>query len=204
MLRPIWNVFDSIKAVLVELKKQGYDVGDAPMDKEEIVGSILDDPKAKISSPELNVAYRMSTDEYYELTPYATELEENWGPAPGNLNSAGQNLIVYEKQFGNVFIGVQPSFGYEGDPCASCLPSQRVPTRVSRRNTRTWRRFSKPMLSCTLEPTAVANSCLASKSEFRAPAIRIDSFPLRTSMPPTTRPRQPLPSVDPTLPQFRT
>ena len=110
------DVFDSIKAVLAELKQQGYDVGDAPMDKAEIMGSILDDPEAKISSPELNVAYRMSTDEYYELTPYATELEENWGPAPGNLNSDGQNLVVYGKQFGNVFIGVQPSFGYEGDP----------------------------------------------------------------------------------------
>ena len=78
--------------------------------------SVLNDPEAKIQSPELNVAYRMSTDEYYDLTPYATDLEENWGPAPGNLNSDGQNLIVYGKQFGNVFIGVQPSFGYEGDP----------------------------------------------------------------------------------------
>ena len=110
------DVFDSIKAVLGELKRQGYDIGDAPSEKEAIMESVLNDPEAKISSPELNVAYRMSTDEYYELTPYATELEENWGPAPGNLNSDGQNLVVYGKQFGNVFIGVQPSFGYEGDP----------------------------------------------------------------------------------------
>merc|ERR1712166_1349961 len=28
----------------------------------------------------------------------------------------GQNLLVYGKTFGNIFIGVQPSFGYEGDP----------------------------------------------------------------------------------------
>mmetsp|Transcript_9944 Transcript_9944/g.23564 ORF Transcript_9944/g.23564 Transcript_9944/m.23564 type:complete len:1396 (-) Transcript_9944:3161-7348(-) len=110
------DVFNSIKAVLDQLKKEGYNVGDAPTTKEEIMESILNDPEAKISSPELNVAYRMNTNEYYELTPYATELEENWGPAPGNLNSDGQNLVVYGKQFGNVFIGVQPSFGYEGDP----------------------------------------------------------------------------------------
>jgi len=110
------DVFDSIKAVLGQLKSEGYDIGDAPNTKEEIMASVLDDPEAKISSPDLNVAYRMSTDEYYELTPYATDLEENWGPAPGNLNSDGQNLVVYGKQFGNVFIGVQPSFGYEGDP----------------------------------------------------------------------------------------
>jgi hypothetical protein len=57
----------------------------------------------------------MSTDEYYELTPYAKDLEENWGPAPGNLNSDGQNLVVYGKQFGNVFIGVHPSFGYKNN-----------------------------------------------------------------------------------------
>jgi len=102
--------------VLKELKDTAYDVGDAPESKEEIMESVLNDPEARINSPELNVAYRMSTDEYYDLTPYAKDLEENWGPAPGNLNSDGQNLVVYGKKFGNVFIGVQPSFGYEGDP----------------------------------------------------------------------------------------
>jgi magnesium chelatase subunit H len=110
------DVFDSIKAVLKKMKAEGYDIGDAPNTKEAIMEAVLNDPEARISSPELNVAYRMSTDEYYELTPYAKDLEENWGPAPGNLNSDGQNLVVYGKQFGNVFIGVQPSFGYEGDP----------------------------------------------------------------------------------------
>jgi len=110
------DVFDSIKAVLQQMKTDGYDIGDAPMEKEAIMEAVLNDPEARISSPELNVAYRMNTDEYYELTPYAKDLEENWGPAPGNLNSDGQNLVVYGKQFGNVFIGVQPSFGYEGDP----------------------------------------------------------------------------------------
>ena len=38
-------------------------------------------------------------------------------PCPaGNLNSNGQQLLVYGRHFGNVFIGVQPTFGYEGDP----------------------------------------------------------------------------------------
>jgi len=110
------DVFDSIKAVLGQLDKEGYNIGDAPLEKEAIMEAVLNDPEARISSPELNVAYRMNTEEYYDLTPYATDLEENWGPAPGNLNSDGKNLVIYGKQFGNVFIGVQPSFGYEGDP----------------------------------------------------------------------------------------
>ncbi len=34
----------------------------------------------------------------------------------GKLNTNGTDLLVFGKQFGNVFIGVQPTFGYEGDP----------------------------------------------------------------------------------------
>ncbi|CAN0173972.1 unnamed protein product, partial [Laminaria digitata] len=64
----------------------------------------------------MNVQYRMSVEEYEELTPYAGDLVENWGKAPGHLNSDGQNLLVFGAKFGNVFIGVQPTFGYEGDP----------------------------------------------------------------------------------------
>merc|ERR1711865_567447 len=110
------DVFDSIKAVLGQLDKEGYNIGDAPLEKEAIMEAVLNDPEARISSPELNVAHKMSTEEYYDLTPYAKDLEENWGPAPGNLNSNGKELLIYGKKFGNIFIGVQPSFGYEGDP----------------------------------------------------------------------------------------
>ena len=110
------DVFSSIGAVMNELKGKGYTIEGMPETTEELIDEILNDKEAKMASPELNVAYRMGVDEYQELTPYAADLEENWGPPPGNLNSDGQNLVVYGKQFGNVFIGVQPSFGYEGDP----------------------------------------------------------------------------------------
>ena len=58
----------------------------------------------------------MSVAEYEKLTPYSEKLEENWGKPPGQLNSDGQNLLIYGRHFGNVFVGVQPTFGYEGDP----------------------------------------------------------------------------------------
>lgn len=58
----------------------------------------------------------MPVSEYTKLCEYSEALEENWGKPPGNLNSAGNDLLIYGKQFGNVFIGVQPTFGYEGDP----------------------------------------------------------------------------------------
>jgi magnesium chelatase subunit H len=109
------NVFSSIYRVMREMKRQGYTV-DLPRSEEELLEQVISDKEAKLSSPELNIAYRMSKGEYEELTPYSHELEESWGPPPGNLNSDGQNLLIYGKQFGNVFIGVQPTFGYEGDP----------------------------------------------------------------------------------------
>jgi len=110
------DVFNSIFEVLREMKKKGYNVGIIPATSRDLMESILHDVEAQISSPELNVAYRMPVSEYEQLCPYAKDLEENWGPAPGHLNTDGKDLLIYGKVMGNVFIGVQPSFGYEGDP----------------------------------------------------------------------------------------
>ncbi|GMH20158.1 hypothetical protein Nepgr_021999 [Nepenthes gracilis] len=110
------NVFSSIFSVLKELKKDSYNVEGLPETSEALIEDIIHDKEARFSSPNLNIIYKMSIREYQRLTPYATLLEENWGKPPGNLNSDGENLLIYGKQYGNVFIGVQPTFGYEGDP----------------------------------------------------------------------------------------
>jgi magnesium chelatase subunit H len=58
----------------------------------------------------------MNVDEYRRLCPYVDEVEKEWGPPPGRVNSYGRDLLVQGLQLGNVFVGVQPTFGYEGDP----------------------------------------------------------------------------------------
>lgn len=98
----------------------------------------------------MNVEYRMSVQEYEELTPYAGDLVENWGKAPGHLNSDGQNLLVFGCKFGNVFIGVQPTFGYE---VRACVPVFLAGTR----------RSSGRSLRCRTPPT-LAWPHMASKS----------------------------------------
>ncbi|MBD2776454.1 magnesium chelatase subunit H [Iningainema tapete] len=110
------DVFGSIYEVMKALKNNGYDLPELPDSAKELMEQVIHDAQAQYSSPELNIAYRMSVAEYEALTPYSQRLEENWGPPPGHLNSDGQNLLIYGKHFGNVFIGVQPTFGYEGDP----------------------------------------------------------------------------------------
>ncbi|WP_017317746.1 magnesium chelatase subunit H [Mastigocladopsis repens] len=110
------DVFGSIYEVMKALQNNGYEVQDLPESAKELMEQVIHDAQAQYSSPELNIAYRMSVPEYEALTPYSNRLQENWGPPPGHLNSDGQNLLIYGKHFGNVFIGVQPTFGYEGDP----------------------------------------------------------------------------------------
>ena len=110
------DVFGSIYKVMEALQNNGYDLPELPESPEALMQEVIHDVQAQYASPELNIAYRMSVPEYEKLTPYSPRLEENWGAPPGNLNSDGQNLLVFGKHFGNVFIGVQPTFGYEGDP----------------------------------------------------------------------------------------
>ena len=110
------DVFGSIHRVMQEMKAKGYDVQGLPSTPRDLLEAVINDADAMQGSPELSIAHRMSVDEYERLTPYSERLEENWGKPPGNLNSDGQNLLVFGRHFGNVFVGVQPTFGYEGDP----------------------------------------------------------------------------------------
>ncbi|MEN9275622.1 MAG: magnesium chelatase subunit H, partial [Gloeomargarita sp. GMQP_bins_5] len=110
------DVFGSIYRVLEALKNNGYAVEDMPGSVEELMEAVLHDRQALAGSPNLNIAYRMTVAEYERLTPYHERITQQWGPPPGQLNSDGQHLLIYGKHFGHVFIGVQPTFGYEGDP----------------------------------------------------------------------------------------
>ncbi|MEL7034590.1 MAG: magnesium chelatase subunit H [Cyanobacteria bacterium J06592_8] len=110
------DVFGSIYEVMKALRNNGYDLPELPESAEQLMQEVIHDATAQYQSPELNIAHRMSVEQYERLTPYSERLHENWGPPPGHLNSDGENLLIYGKAFGNLFIGVQPTFGYEGDP----------------------------------------------------------------------------------------
>ena len=78
-----------------EMKAKGYDVQDLPSTPRELLEAVINDADAMQGAPELSIAHRMSVEEYERLTPYSERLEENWGKPPGNLNSDGQNLLVF-------------------------------------------------------------------------------------------------------------
>jgi magnesium chelatase subunit H len=100
--------------MLRRLEADGYTV-ELPSSPEELRERLLNGNSEEVGAT-ANVAYRMTTDEYRRLCPYVSEIEMEWGAAPGAINSFGGELLIQGIKLGNVFVGVQPTFGYEGDP----------------------------------------------------------------------------------------
>jgi len=101
------DVFPGIFDLLKRLRDEGYDV-EIPESTDALRDRLLGGNSEEFGAT-ANVAYRMSAGEYRRLCPYVREVEKDWGAVPSNLNIQGLTL-------GNVFIGVQPTFGFEGDP----------------------------------------------------------------------------------------
>ena len=108
------DVFPSVWDVLNKLRNDGYNV-EVPPTADELRNILLGGNSEQFGAA-ANIAYRMNVTEYRRLCPYVNEIETDWGPSPGGINSFGGDLLIQGAVLGNVFVGVQPTFGYEGDP----------------------------------------------------------------------------------------
>ncbi|MCU1265132.1 MAG: bchH [Acidobacteria bacterium] len=108
------DVFPSVWDTLVKLQAEGY-VLDLPDSPEQLRELMLGGNSEKFGST-VNVVHRLKVDDYRRLCPYVDEVEKDWGSAPGRINTFAGDLLIHGVTLGNIFIGVQPSFGYEGDP----------------------------------------------------------------------------------------
>ncbi|PYS41522.1 MAG: magnesium chelatase subunit H, partial [Acidobacteria bacterium] len=108
------DVIPSLCEILRQLKNEGYSV-DIPEGPDALRVKLLGGNSETFGAT-ANVAYRLGMDEYRRLCPFVEEIENEWGAAPGVINSHGGELLVQGITLGNIFIGVQPTFGYEGDP----------------------------------------------------------------------------------------
>ena len=108
------DVFPGVFDVLKRLDAEGYRV-ELPESADDLRERLISGNSEQFGAP-ANVAYRMSVQEYRKLCPYVRDVESDWGTAPGAINSFGNELLIQGLAVGNVFIGVQPTFGFEGDP----------------------------------------------------------------------------------------
>ena len=122
------SVFESVFNTLKSLKAEGYSV-DVPASIDEFRDMILIG-NAKEHGTDANVHTLISAADHIRREPWLKEIEAQWGPAPGNLLSNGSSLFVLGKQFGNVFVALQPGFGYEGDPMRLLYEKGFAPTHA--------------------------------------------------------------------------
>jgi len=108
------DVFASLFDILGRIKDEGYRV-EVPESVDALRGMLLAGNSDAFGAT-ANVAYQMKVDEYRRVCPWVSEIEAEWGPAPGAINSCGDELLIQGITIGNVFIGLQPTFGFEDDP----------------------------------------------------------------------------------------
>ena len=122
------SVFESVFNTLSSLKAEGYTV-DVPNSVDEFRNQILAG-NSKEFGTDANVHAQVDTNDHIKREPWLKEIESQWGPAPGTFLSNGSSIFILGKQFGNVFVALQPGFGYEGDPMRLLYEKGFAPTHA--------------------------------------------------------------------------
>ena len=122
------SVFESLHNTLTRMKADGYAL-DVPATVDDLRATILQGNAAQYGQ-QANVAAHVDADTIVRTSKNLPEIEAVWGPAPGKVQSDGRGVFVLGHQFGNVFVGVQPAFGYEGDPMRLLFEKGFAPTHA--------------------------------------------------------------------------
>ncbi|MBD8736599.1 magnesium chelatase subunit H [Sphingomonas sp. CFBP 13706] len=121
-------VWESLHATLTALAAAGYAV-DVPADVDALSEAVLHGNAARYGA-DANVHARIPADDHVRREPHLAAIEAQWGPAPGRQQSDGASIHVLGAQFGQVFVGIQPAFGYEGDPMRLLFEGRFTPTHA--------------------------------------------------------------------------
>jgi magnesium chelatase subunit H len=122
------SVFESLHRTLVALRNEGYEV-EVPASVDALRERILGGNARRFGAG-ANVHARIPADQHVRRERFLAEIEAQWGPAPGKQQSDGGAIQVLGERFGNVFVGVQPAFGYEGDPMRLLFEKGFAPTHA--------------------------------------------------------------------------
>ncbi|MBL8330334.1 MAG: magnesium chelatase subunit H [Rubrivivax sp.] len=121
-------VFESLFNTLKALHAGGYAV-ELPASVDELRERLIQGNAERFGAP-ANVHHRIATDDHVRRERWLPEIEATWGPAPGRAQSDGASIFVLGERFGNVFVGIQPGFGHEGDPMRLLFERGFAPTHA--------------------------------------------------------------------------
>jgi magnesium chelatase subunit H len=122
------SVFESLHRVLRAMKQAGYDVT-PPESVDALRAAIIEGNAARYGAL-ANVHARVPVESHVRRERWLGQIEAQWGPAPGRQQSDGASIHILGARFGNVFVGVQPALGYEGDPMRLLFEKGFAPTHA--------------------------------------------------------------------------
>ncbi len=122
------SVFESLHNTLHALRAQGYAL-EVPDSVDALREAVLGG-NSRTFGQEANVHCTVSAETIVRTTPPLKAVEAVWGPAPGRIQSDGRGVHVLGRAFGNVFVGLQPTFGWEGDPMRLLFEKGFAPTHA--------------------------------------------------------------------------
>lgn len=122
------SVFESLYNTLASMAREGYTV-ELPATVDELRDRIIQGNAARFGAL-ANVHHRIPANEHLKREKYLKEIEAQWGPAPGKQQTDGSHIQILGERFGNVFVGIQPAFGYEGDPMRLLFEQGFAPTHA--------------------------------------------------------------------------
>ncbi|MGA2289659.1 magnesium chelatase subunit H [Bradyrhizobium sp.] len=122
------SVFESLHRTLGAMKREGYQV-EVPANVDALRERIVVGNAARFGA-DANVHARIAAGDHVRRETWLREIEAQWGPAPGRQQSDGSSIFVLGERFGNVFVGIQPAFGYEGDPMRLLFEKGFAPTHA--------------------------------------------------------------------------
>ncbi len=123
------GVFQSLHNTLTAMREGGYAVGELPPDSDALREMVVGGNSAQHGT-DANVLVKIRADDIVRRETHLAEIEAAWGPAPGKQQSDGAHVFVLGRQFGNVLVGLQPAFGYEGDPMRLLFERGFAPTHA--------------------------------------------------------------------------
>jgi magnesium chelatase subunit H len=122
------SVFESLHNTLKAMKAEGYSV-EVPETAAALQARLLKGNAERFGS-DANVVARIAADDHVRRETWLSEIEAQWGPAPGRQQADSGGIQVLGERFGNVLVGIQPAFGYEGDPMRLLFEKSFTPTHA--------------------------------------------------------------------------
>ena len=123
------DVPSTLMAVLKRLQSEGYDTGELPESVEALYRRLDEatDPERQQARRE---ALTLNREQFKALTSgdERERVEARWGGFPGDIAPVGSDAVFLGGlRYGNVFIGVQPRIGVQGDPMRLIFDREETP-----------------------------------------------------------------------------